>query len=81
MVVDFKAEIAVGEVAVAAAAVAAVEMETGVVLTKGSFFKKKNSALENISCFSLAEAVRILLLLISVFLYLILKLPCIVVGI
>ena len=38
---DFKAEIAVGEVAVAAAAVAAVEMETGVVLTKGSFFLKK----------------------------------------
>lgn len=31
---DFKAEIEVVEVAVAAA----VEMETGVVLTKGSFF-------------------------------------------
>lgn len=35
---DFKAEIAVVEVAVAAAAVAAVEMETGVVLTKGFYF-------------------------------------------
>lgn len=40
-VVDFKAEIVVVEVVVAAAVVVEAEMETGVVLTKGSFFLKK----------------------------------------